>query len=74
MHEVEIETASVRGLLGILHEMFGAKLFDLIVDKENLREDVVILVNGKNIQLSGGIDTPLSANDDVAIFPPVSGG
>ena len=54
--------------------MFGAKLFDLIVDKGNLREDVVILVNGKNILLSGGIDTPLSANDDVAIFPPVSGG
>jgi len=71
---VEIEAASVRGLLDRLHEMFGAKLFDLIVDKGNLREEVVILVNGKNILLSGGIDTPLSAGDDIAIFPPVSGG
>ena len=54
--------------------MFGAQLFNLLVDKGNLREDVVILINGKNILLSGGIDTPLSSGDDVAIFPPVSGG
>ena len=74
IHEAEVEAASVRELLGRLREMFGAQLFNLLVDKGDLREDVVILINGKNILLSGGIDTPLSSGDDVAIFPPVSGG
>lgn len=73
-NETDIEAGSVRELLFRLRDVFGARLFDLIVDKGNLREDVVILVNGKNILLSGGIDTPLSPEDDVAVFPPVSGG
>ena len=35
---------------------------------------VTILVNGKNIKLLEGVDTALSSGDEVAIFPPVSGG
>jgi sulfur-carrier protein len=72
--EAEVDAASVRELLDRLREIFGAKMFDLLVDKGNLREDVVILVNGRNILLCGGIDANLSPGDDVAIFPPVSGG
>ncbi|MDH4123796.1 MAG: MoaD/ThiS family protein, partial [Thermoplasmata archaeon] len=38
------------------------------------RDDVVILVNGQNIAHEKGLDTELDEQDDVAIFPPVSGG
>ena len=70
----EVEAASVREMLQKLREVFGARLFDMLVDNGRLREDVVILVNGTNISFSGGMDAPLGAGDEVAIFPPVSGG
>lgn len=74
MPEAEIEASTIRELLQELRRMFGIGLFDLLVDNGRLREDVVILVNGSNVSLSGGMDAPLSPGDDIAIFPPVSGG
>ncbi len=41
---------------------------------EGLSEAIVVLVNGHNIRLSAGAATPLHADDEVAIFPMVSGG
>jgi molybdopterin synthase sulfur carrier subunit len=70
----EIAAASVRELLQKLRGIYGARLFDMLVENGNLREDVIILVNGTNISFSGGMDATLSESDDVAIFPPVSGG
>jgi molybdopterin converting factor small subunit len=35
---------------------------------------VVILINGRNMNIFDGLDTELNDNDVVAIFPPVAGG
>jgi len=72
--EAEVRAASVWELLLKLRDMFGERLFSMLVEHDALREDVVILINGQNISHSGGLATKLAADDDVAIFPPVSGG
>lgn len=72
--EAEVQASSVRELLRKLRDDFGATLFGMLVDNDALREDVVILVNGQNISHTGGLDTPLNPDDEIAIFPPVSGG
>jgi molybdopterin synthase sulfur carrier subunit len=72
--EVEADASSVRELLEVLHRRFGTKFHSMLVKDGALREDVVILVNGQNISHTGGMDAKLEPGDDVAIFPPVSGG
>jgi len=39
-----------------------------------LRQDIVLLVNGRNIAFLAGLDTPLTPGDAIDIFPPVFGG
>jgi sulfur-carrier protein len=40
----------------------------------NVRSDITILKNGRNIVFLEGLDTGLNGGDKVAIFPPVCGG
>ncbi|MDV3103140.1 MoaD/ThiS family protein [Thermococcus waiotapuensis] len=42
--------------------------------KKELERGYLILVNGKNIEHLRGLDTPLSDEDTVSIFPPAGGG
>ncbi|ASJ00189.1 MoaD/ThiS family protein [Thermococcus gorgonarius] len=42
--------------------------------KKELEQGYIILVNGKNIEHLQGLDTPLSDEDTVSIFPPAGGG
>jgi molybdopterin synthase sulfur carrier subunit len=72
--EIDVEADDIRSLLVALREKFGDRLYNLIAKDGILRNDVVVLVNGQNIGHSGGIDAKMSPNDEVAIFPPVSGG
>lgn len=46
----------------------------LFVDADQLRSDLIVLVNGRNIAFLGGLAAPLNDGDVVAIFPPVKGG
>ena len=50
----------------------GAKL--LSADGQQLGADAVVLVNGRHIDHLAGLDTPLTEEDVVAIFPLVAGG
>jgi molybdopterin synthase sulfur carrier subunit len=43
-------------------------------DDGEVRSYITILVNGKNIREIEALATLLSDGDEVAIFPPVSGG
>ncbi len=67
------EGANVDDLLRLLcseHEGLGARLFD----NEELKEDVNILVNGKNIASLKGLETELREGDEVVLFPAAIGG
>ncbi len=45
-----------------------------ILDGERLRPHVHALVNGRDIALGLGLETPVNADDEIAIFPPLAGG
>ncbi len=75
--EIKLPTAKNVGvLLNALVEKFGSKLAKEFYEPNTsrLRDWVFVLVNGRSIKLLKGLDTSLSDNDVVAIFPPVGGG
>lgn len=49
-------------------------LRDRIMDEDGLADHINVLVNGSNVAHEDGLETELSAGDELALFPPVSGG
>ena len=49
-------------------------LRDRIYDDGDLREHINVLRNGENVHAGNGLETELEAGDELALFPPVSGG
>nr|WP_279530128.1 ubiquitin-like small modifier protein 1 [Halospeciosus flavus] len=50
-------------------------LEDRVLDDDgDLRDHINVLRNGQNINTQEGLDTPLESGDELALFPPVSGG
>lgn len=71
--ELEIEGNTTRDVLETLCKMFPG-LEKLLFKDEALRPYINIFLNGRNILESGGLETALAPDDEIAIFPPVSGG
>jgi MoaD family protein len=75
--EMEIENATLKGVLKDLSEIFGQDFKDAIFDSETdmIRRHVRVLVNGRHyIHLPNRLDTELEAEDEVALFPAIAGG
>ena len=68
------KTPSVSDLLRLLSERYGSMFREEVLPGEEVSDDVTILVNGMHIASTGGLGTPLSDGDEVAIFPIVGGG
>jgi len=72
--EIELEgTSDVQELLNLLcdSEERREKIFDQFGE---VASHVAILKNGRPVQTLEGIQTRLKEGDEIAIFPPVSGG
>lgn len=49
--------------------------YDAIFDeKSNFREFVILMRNGKRVELTDAEKTPVEGSDEIAVFPPVAGG
>ena len=60
-----------------LNALFAAHpaLEDRVTDDAgDLRDHINVLRNGESVRGDGGLDTPVSEDDELALFPPVSGG
>ena len=45
-----------------------------IFDGRTLHPHVRVMVNGRDCELAQGLDTLISAGDQIAVFPPIAGG
>jgi molybdopterin converting factor small subunit len=71
--EKQATCATIREALEIIcmeNEMPQAAIFDGIV----LQPYVRVMINGRDSEFAQGLDTNVSANDQIAIFPPIAGG
>jgi molybdopterin synthase sulfur carrier subunit len=67
------EKATVKDLLDALCSS-RAPLRSLLYDSGSLREDVNILINGKNVASLKGEGSELAEGDELALFPAAIGG
>lgn len=71
--ELEMDGSNVIEILKNLCTKFSG-FEELIFDGEKIKPYVNVYLNGRNVKESGGLNTMLHANDEIALFPPVSGG
>lgn len=71
----QVESATVREALIKLAQEYGPKLEELLFPEGgvegnniNLNTDVLVLVNGRNINFIGGLDTALDTKDRVTLI------
>lgn len=69
-----VEARDLSDLLGKLGEEFGDKFDAMLKESYEDPDRLVILVNGRNAGRGRGDGVAFVDGDDVAIFPPVSGG
>lgn len=76
--EVEIDLAVDEptvgdGLAALVHSYPDLEA-RILTDEGELEDHLNLLKNGENVQNETGLSTPLEAGDELALFPPVSGG
>lgn len=69
-----VEASSVQDVLSHLVRTYEGLGNRLLTPAGELREDVAVLVNGRNVRFLQGLDTSLAAGDTVTLIPPVAGG
>lgn len=75
----EIERAACADLRELGEELsllYGSKFRKLYFSEDgtDFGEDIIVLVNGRRAQFLNGMDTSLSDQDTVLLFPVVAGG
>lgn len=65
--------ATVRTVLSALESEFDG-LDGRLLDDGEIRPQLSILINGRDVQHEGGPDTALDDDDRLSVFPPVAGG
>ncbi len=70
--EYDAEEVPARRVLQDLEEEYPD--LDFFTETGELREFLSILRNGRDIELIDGLNTPLTDDDKLSIFPPVAGG
>ena len=70
---IEIDGNDLREVLNSLIEKYNG-LGELIFNNEEFHPFIHVLVNGISVKDKDGLDTMLSTGDEIALFPPVSGG
>ena len=74
MDEVQVDASNLAELLEALVSLAEPGLTRLLSTGAPRSDVLVVLLNGRNITPMDPSSVELSEGDDVAIFPPVSGG
>jgi MoaD family protein len=65
---------TLHALLKELVSQYGAAFEKKVFQEGQLSGSMIILVNGQDVVRLGGLETPLSPEDNVVFFPMVAGG
>mgnify|MGYP001773382890 CR=1 FL=1 len=66
---------TVKDLIGIIDKSISPNFSKIILDDDSkLKDQYVILVNGRSIDFLNGLSTKLSNGDEVVFLPPAGGG
>jgi molybdopterin synthase sulfur carrier subunit len=67
------EGASIKQLLDVL--LLDSKVMEILLDeRKEIKPDISLLKNGREIKFLKGMDTRLDSGDEISIFPVVVGG
>ena len=75
--DIIVEPPSGTMLAALIREVAGEKRegFDAIFDDHGFfREFVILMRNGKRVEAADAERTAITDGDEIAVFPPVSGG
>jgi molybdopterin synthase sulfur carrier subunit len=73
--EIEIDSClTLQELLVELCDRYGSNFKRKVFNGKGISNEIIILVNGRNIMHLQGIDTKLNKEDEISIFPVVAGG
>ncbi|OLO27321.1 molybdopterin synthase sulfur carrier subunit [Alkalihalophilus pseudofirmus] len=74
---VSMEVVDEETILNILKQLitkFPQMQEELFTETFELKPMIHVFINGKNVMYLNGLDTKVSQQDTVALFPPVAGG
>ena len=71
---LEIGGDSIRAVIDALVQRHPALKSQLLTDDGELNRFVNVYVNGQDVRYLAGLDTPVSANDEVRLLPAMAGG
>jgi molybdopterin converting factor small subunit len=74
LHILQKDSMRLNELFTLWALEHGQKVLTRLFDGENLRPEIILLVNGKNIGSLDGLDTEIHHGDQVAILTAVAGG
>lgn len=72
--QVDSSPTDMGELLRLLSDRYGPAFRNAVFEGDALHRELILLVNGRNVRLSGGLDTPLHPADEISVFPMVAGG
>jgi MoaD family protein len=73
--ELELRNGStVRAVLQLLRDQFNTAFRELVGEGEEALRRVTVFLNGENILIKEGLETPVKDGDELYIFTPVAGG
>ncbi len=72
--ETEVDEPTVREVIETLCASTPGLEQAIFDEHGNVHPHVRIMLNGHDVALGRGLDTPVSTNDEIAIFPPIGGG
>ena len=73
---VEVETSPGDTVGDALNALLDAHpdLRERVLDEGTVAEHINVLRNGQSVRHGDGLETTLESSDELALFPPVSGG
>ena len=70
----EYEKLKVREILQILKRRWGKDFYEQVIEGENIKKQIVILLNGLSIAMKSGLETEVKDGDRLTFAVFISGG